>query len=44
MPEITIPIDESKLTIRTAGEESLPESDSKSLHNPSHIKNDKEKI
>ena len=44
MPEVTIPIDESKLTILTAGEESLPESDSKSLHNPSHIKNEKERI
>ena len=44
IPEVTIPIDESKLTILTAGEESLPESDSKSLHNPSHIKNEKERI
>ena len=43
LPEVTIP-DESKLTSKTGGEESLPESDSKSLHNPSHIKNEKEKI
>ena len=43
MPEKTLNIDESKLTIMTA-EESLPESDAKSLHNPSHIKNDKEKV